>query len=227
MSRPFASSAVSEIGAQIDRLVANELDRDDRRALLLQLDAAPENWRLCALAFLEDQAWRTALGPAGSQPAPIAQPFIPKPSGPRGRSSTLSRFLVAASLFIAVAAGGFLAGNAAGERSNPWVRFMSRWNPPAALTQQSAEVKPTPGVGHSSDRSSTDGLAMDEFATADERWAGERLATIPDYVKAQWERRGFQFEENRHLLGLDLQDGRRVAVPVDEVELDFVGRQPL
>ena len=227
MSLPFASSANLELGARIDRLVANELDHDDRRALLLQLDAAPENWRLCALAFLEDQAWRTALGRSRPQVAPIVQPPTPTSTRHRGRSSTTSRFPLAASLFIAVAAGGFLAGIGVVERSSLLAGIMARLNPPAASTQRSAEAKPTPGVSHSDDRSRTDRLALDEFATTDDRWAGERLATIPDYVKAQWERRGFQFEANRRLLGFDLQDGRRVAVPVDAVELDFVGRQPV
>jgi hypothetical protein len=42
----------------IDRLVDGELGADERRDLLLALEAQPSGWRRCALAFLEAQAWR-------------------------------------------------------------------------------------------------------------------------------------------------------------------------
>ncbi len=66
-----------------------------------------------------------------------------------------------------------------------------------------------------------------EATEANARWLEQQPATVPDYVRAQWERRGFRVEENHRLMGLDLKDGRRVAIPVDEVALDYVGRQPL
>jgi hypothetical protein len=41
-----------------DRLVDGELSGAERRALLESLDARPQAWRRCALAFLEAQTWR-------------------------------------------------------------------------------------------------------------------------------------------------------------------------
>ena len=58
-------------------------------------------------------------------------------------------------------------------------------------------------------------------------WVESQPSSIPDYVRAQLERQGYQIEENHRLLDLDLQDGRRVAIPVDEVAVDYVGRVPL
>ena len=76
MSQPFDPIAAPDaLEAAIDRLVADDLDADARRALLLQLDAHPDGWRRCALAFLEDQAWRSALAPtqAATLPDPVWQ----------------------------------------------------------------------------------------------------------------------------------------------------------
>jgi hypothetical protein len=45
-----------------DRLVDDELGEEERRELLGRLDDEPGGWRRCALAFLEAQCWRQALG---------------------------------------------------------------------------------------------------------------------------------------------------------------------
>jgi hypothetical protein len=47
--------------AMIDRLVDGELSGDERRELLAALDAQPDGWRRCALAFLEAQTWQSEL----------------------------------------------------------------------------------------------------------------------------------------------------------------------
>jgi len=46
----------------IDRLVDGELSGDERRQLLASLEAQPDGWRRCALAFVEAQTWRGAMG---------------------------------------------------------------------------------------------------------------------------------------------------------------------
>ena len=47
---------------RFDRLVDDELSEEERRELLGRLDDEPSGWRRCALAFLEAQCWRQALG---------------------------------------------------------------------------------------------------------------------------------------------------------------------
>ena len=59
------------------------------------------------------------------------------------------------------------------------------------------------------------------------RWLSERPPSVPEYVRAQWERQGYQVEERRRLVSVELEDGRRVSIPVDEVELEYVGQKPL
>ncbi len=54
---------------QLDRLVDGELRPEEYRQLLKQCEAEPERWRACALAFVEHQAWREALGELGTADA--------------------------------------------------------------------------------------------------------------------------------------------------------------
>ena len=55
---------------ELDLLVDGELDEPRRRELLARLEAAPEGWRRCALAFLEAQSFREALFGAKADAAP-------------------------------------------------------------------------------------------------------------------------------------------------------------
>ena len=61
----------------------------------------------------------------------------------------------------------------------------------------------------------------------DERWLREQPPTVPDYVRARWESEGYQVAERRRLMTVGLGDGREVSIPVDEVEVRYVGQQPL
>jgi hypothetical protein len=82
-------------GILFDRLVDGELSEAERRTLLASLDAQPEGWRRCALAFLAAQTWRESFGdliprkakastsppPAVQQPSSIALKKTKKPLG--------------------------------------------------------------------------------------------------------------------------------------------------
>src|SRR5262249_32693931 len=85
----------------LDRLVDGELPNAERRALLLRLESEPDGWRRCALAFLESQSWREAVGPLAAA-APIPSRPI---RTPRRRRSVARLTAVAASLAAAFALG--------------------------------------------------------------------------------------------------------------------------
>ena len=54
---------------ELDRLVDGRLSDDDYRQLLCQIDADPDGWRHCAMAFLEHQALQKELGAFADDPA--------------------------------------------------------------------------------------------------------------------------------------------------------------
>jgi len=220
----------SDLAASIDRLVANELGNEARRALILQLETTPDGWRRCALTFLEDQAWRSALAPPE---ALFTRSTLVPPAGEFTRSRITStsrrRYAVAAGLAGLFALVSFRAGTNFSERKS--TVGVTAVLPAAKLVEPSSS--PGRPLGWVDLINPAEGEAMPrripilEATEANARWLEQQPATVPDYVRAQWERRGFRVEENHRLMGLDLKDGRRVAIPVDEVALDYVGRQPL
>lgn len=51
-----------DLQLEIDRLVGGELDKPAQRKLVEVLDATPDGWRCCALAFMEARSWSAAFG---------------------------------------------------------------------------------------------------------------------------------------------------------------------
>jgi hypothetical protein len=49
-----------------------------------------------------------------------------------------------------------------------------------------------------------------------------RSAAIPEYVRRQWERRGYRLTVERRYVFANLPDGAQVVVPVDQVQLNRV-----
>src|SRR5687767_12303111 len=101
----------------IDRLVDGELSGDERRHLLASLEAQPDGWRRCALAFVEAQTWRGAMGSLlreGEAPAEPGSTVTLGRSGSAGASPSQERtsrshlatwFAVAASIVVAFGLG--------------------------------------------------------------------------------------------------------------------------
>jgi hypothetical protein len=102
----------------LDRLVDGEMSADQRQRAIAALEACPDGWRRCALAFLEAQSWRGDLrrlvagATSGSDRNSAALTSIvseqldrPRPS----RSSRTSAVLaLAASLLLAFGLGTHL-----------------------------------------------------------------------------------------------------------------------
>jgi hypothetical protein len=186
----------------IDRLVDGALPESDRQILLARLDADADGWRRCALAFLEAQAWREALGPVARSAA--AEELPPKMA--RRGFQWVARLAVAAGVLGAFALGWLTRGgpalSPAPTREAPVVT--RRPEAPPAVVPVALPVE-TPGPA--------------TLATSDE----PEEPTLPDPVLDDWARQGFQVERRERVVSLGLDDGRRVPVPVSEVRLRYIG----
>ena len=67
-------------------------------------------------------------------------------------------------------------------------------------------------------------VLIDDF---DERWLLNQPPAVSEWERVLWERQGYQLEEQRKLVAVTLADGRRAAVPVDQVQVRYVGHDPL
>jgi hypothetical protein len=59
------------------------------------------------------------------------------------------------------------------------------------------------------------------------RWLLQQPPPISAHERAIWERQGYQLDQRRRVLSVPLGDGRRAAVPVDQVQVRYVGQVPL
>jgi hypothetical protein len=188
----------------IDQLVDGELRDVERRELLLRLEAQPDGWRRCALAFLEAQSWRETFGPLA---APAGTPPVAAPGAPE-RKSMRRRHVAHLTALAASLVAAFTLGWAMHGRSGE-----SAPQPPFVNMETGPEVAPA---------ASTQSALID-VAAGNSRPSGlEEPAGARDPVVKQWEQRGYHAERHQRLVSVELKDGRRLDVPVEEVRLRYV-----
>jgi hypothetical protein len=230
----------------LDALVEDELDEPERRALLERLEAEPQGWKRCALAFLEAQCWRaSAQAWAGDSraeilvPAPGSRLASLAPAGRahqgQGSSLLLRRLALAAGLLAAFGLGLAAQRGLEGWSNETHLAAQPSGSPPAlqniALAQGTQSVRPT--VAEAS-------LPMVvEIGQAGEgvfqvpvlaspgpggQWPEGSSQPLPEYLLRQWSQQGYQVEQQTKLVSMPLPDGQRVGIPVEDVKLHFVGR---
>jgi hypothetical protein len=212
----------------LDRLVDGELGADERRALLASLDDEPGAWRRCALAFLEAQSWRWQLSRLASEPLVCkASADVAVATRARRRRFWELGLAVAASLLVAFGLG---------TRFSSTVQAPIKPSTPAETRVDlatGAETAPAPEVAEETPRWETLTLAAAEGADAKDQiqlrvlnadesepdWALDEPSELPANLQGLLEAAGLQVERQRRLLPIDLTDGRRMVVPVEEIEI--------
>jgi hypothetical protein len=208
----------------LDRLVDGELTATQRRDLLLRLEAEPDGWRRCALAFLEAQCWREAFGEgrqsAASEIAPGSRTTLldsKRSSRASVRREVPSRSLVAVAASL-LAFGLGLAAGAVG-RNTP---AHSGSGAVAPESRRPGDDRGTAAVASNvGPEDQTPWTGMDPALPSD--WSEGQPSSLPKYVRQRWERQGYQVVQERRIAPMALKDGSLVAVPVDEVKVHYVG----
>ncbi|HEV3121398.1 MAG TPA: hypothetical protein VGY53_05825 [Isosphaeraceae bacterium] len=231
----------------LDLLVDGELDERDRRLLLARLETEPGGWRRCALAFLEAQCWRDVscslaelARPAVRKP-PIdgwdSEGLLPLPPA-RQPSGPLARWAgTAAGVFAAFILG--LATSAALRSPAATTTAVTQFAPPAIAPEWAApdasnalaneEGGMSQGRAFAFVRVGPPGGTVTEVPIMagtgfDEEWLDPSSHALPQYIVRQWNQQGFQVEKRSRLVSMGLPGGQRVAIPLEEVKLHFVGK---
>jgi hypothetical protein len=201
----------------LDRLVDGELPPRERQQLLAALDDEPGGWRRCALAFLEAQAWRWQMTRLATEPLLPRVQVATATATPNPRRSWGWLLAAAASL-----AGAFLlgtrysattvAGDPAPAKAPP-EQTLADTAPQAAGADarpwRTLSVKP---VGAADD---TDPLVLRVMNGDD-----QTPRALSSLVGRGLEQDGWDVERRQALVPIDLSDGRRVLVPVEQVDLE-------
>jgi anti-sigma factor RsiW len=188
----------------LDRLVDGELPDEERRTLLLRLEAEREGWRRCALAFLEAQSWREALSPLAST---AATRLVVLPDRqvrkPRSWQPVVSLTGLAASVAAAFAVG--------------WVLHLQLTQP----TQDASIADGTKSVAVATVERREPAPADIATEMPQPRNTGATFVRVDPFVK-KMEQRGFRAQTQQRLLSMQLKDGRKFDLPVQEVRLQYV-----
>ena len=212
---------------RLDALVAGDLPDDERRELLAWLDADAKRWRNCGLAFLEAQLWRESLEEGSA--------FRVQGSGVEERKHALSsatrqgtpRSWIAPLVFLTAGIAAFVCGLFVQD----WRQGRAARDQPIAAAPRPANDVPLPQAdllvasvpvrnGPLGDIAATLQIPVRPVDAA----ATDVGSSVPQHVRKEWERRGYQLVEQRRYLPARLPDGRQVMVPVNEVKMKFVGK---
>jgi hypothetical protein len=229
---------------QFDLLVDGELDESRRRELLCRLDEEPAGWRRCALAFLEAQSWRQACGslaggPAGEPPTRRRARWF-RPSGPVGTLLAMAASFVAALVLIWHVQGIWRAGvptgsagigslaleealqTPGGEPAAPQTDQPSSPQAPESVPGKVYLVELPGGTGPEGQPQTIRVPVVER-----DRVAAEWLESLPAPISAdlleQFRQAGYRVEQRREVIPLKTNDGRRLLLPVDEVDVHYVG----
>jgi len=216
----------------LDRLADGELPEEDRRALLGALDDEPGAWRRCALAFLESQFWCGDFRAIRNEPVAASEPvkstptnvdLRPAPAPARSWRIFDYALAIAASLFVAFGAG-------------LWTRGV--WNPLGAMSagmQVAGQGSSGPGVPTTTvaargtahvriddpitHESSDVHVPVVEAKDMDPSWLRQPRSTMPDDIRRSLESSGNRVIHQQVPMTIELNDGRRLVVPVEQLDV--------
>lgn len=199
-------SACTALDRQIDRLVDGELPDSQRRELLMQFESQGDGWRRCALAFLEAQTCQEALSPGYRRAYADPTRFTAPQQSPHkhGHWRAFVKGTAAAAAFVAAFALGRVS------LSGP--------------SAHSTEAQPMNAqAAGSSIRPESARTATNDFVAQPKRPTdlAEGSAELDPIVK-RLEQQGFQAEMQKRLVSMELKDGRKFDVPIQEVRVRYV-----
>ena len=179
---------------------AASLDEQDRGPVIAWLEEDPRRWRLCGLLFLESQTWSQAIAEWPSEneqkKLPVPHSVVVADKSQNRRRQVLNVAILAASMLLSFLfglaardmrqrdqlpdAGDQLAVDRLGNPSH------SDINPVLAELPVESSLRGLP-------QSTIQLPVVPKSATS----PSNVVDTVPDYVRRQWERRGYQVHLER------------------------------
>jgi hypothetical protein len=244
---PMQDNPTLDDDRRFDLLADGELGEAERRELLTALEQEPGGWRRCALAFLEAQCWRqtmrTRTAHAPREEGDLCTPHAPREGGHHAERDEYKRRHMRRLGVLAAMAASFLIALTAGTQLP---RFWNGRNGAVAPTNEQVADRPaveTPrrvlpqtdadaGAWRTVTLSMPDGpqgsgrsieLPACERASIDPAWVRSIPSAITPELAQSLQQSGYEIRQRRGVLPFEMNDGRRLVVPVDRVEVHYVG----
>ncbi len=241
------------LDALIDRLVDGDVTPEELRAAVLRLDQDPGGWKRCALSFLESQvlhvAFRAREGAEKHDPA--RRGVVLKPAAPE---LAHHRWLRAAAAAVIVGVSFGFGWITHGTRSISPRRDSLVHDTHSSHLPPTNEVSGSASAGATNDPAQEDRVLPEgesapmvravatfrfgpEGSPAEvpvlegpgitEEWLAGQPPPVSEHGQAVLASQGYQVEQQRRFFTTVLADGRRVAIPVDHVQIQYTGNEPL
>ncbi len=228
---------------EIDRLVESEMSQPQRRALIARIENGPGGWRRCALAFLEAQSWRKSFrsflgtATAGSAPADVEiQPAATqRPRRVHRLSAVAAAIIVAFAVGMGVgqrwtADGQSVANHKPGLPAQPSTdrgdalppQISAAESPSAQTVADNGEFHFEGYVNYGNDNAGARAIPILSGPGLDDQWLADRPAPLSEYETQRLERLGWQVQQRRQLMKIQMTDGRTLTVPIDSVRYKYV-----
>ena len=220
----------------IDLLVDGELPEERRRKLLSELDSVHGGWRRLALAFVEAQTMQESLFGFSldhdQRTPPADQPMTrraARPSHLTFLAAIAASFLVALVVGWSIRNGQIPVTGQPDVRQAPEVRVPDtvKKSPPAVLAvgDPSIEDLGEATLVVNSPGGSQQRVRLPVIYAQDEEPLRQlsRRRSVPPHVVQALQRLGYRVEQERSVVRRDLHDGRQLFVPVDQVNVNYVG----
>jgi hypothetical protein len=219
---------------RFDRLVDGELSDEEREAFLALLEREEGGWRRCSLAFLEAQEFRRTIKSISDE---LGGEFGIKTSVGREYSArrrmgwgTVVRICAAAATLVGAFGLGYRSGSNVSMDPVPSPHLAhSERALPVGSEPLAADAPTLVADSPPIDREPTDDAVPGaQFASwppveAVRQGASDSPTVIPDYLRGLLQRQGYRLESESGMVPVSLGDGREYAVPVERVNVRYVG----
>jgi hypothetical protein len=224
MNEPLEMKNAGELEGWVDRLVDGELADDQQRQLLLALEAQPDGWRRCALAFIEGQALRADLSQLCQAQPDLQQSGAAAIAHRHARPHQWTRWLaIAASLavafFLGISVKGWHGTSGAPPENQIAAVTTAEKSVPAKWETLKVAVPSPDGQGERT----VEAPFVEGDPAKMQALLADRRPLLSEFELEALKETGHEVEQHRTFYPVQLEDGRQAVLPMDYVEVKYTG----
>jgi hypothetical protein len=225
---------------QLDRLAAGDVDADEAREIVGGLDHLPDGWKRCALALLEAQSWRRTFHGLVADSNSHHVYVAPQDPDKRSARSRVFRLAAIAALVAVALLGGISLGRHSVPLSPIAVEPQATGNDADSVVADhvpQTSAKQVSGVDETQNEKRLVGLLRIEdhsgapcvvpvvLDTNHQGVFSHQPPLLSEYEQHLLATDGWQVQQDRKLLTVQLTDGGKLTIPVDEIKYRPIGRR--